>query len=165
MECFYLLSRLAHADTGINIRQLLRDNANLADPVARRMFRTRTGKKVFAAIERCLHSKIARKDSKSTEDRKQLKQIVVTVLGIVLMALFTSGAVLNVTSTQLCNRLNYPPLSTNRRMRTDDGTETEIFGEVIKVAVTVQHLTHQKTFMVVNSAAVSSIVGRPTMKE
>lgn len=163
-EHYNLLLSLAQADSGINIGPFLRGNAKAAEAVAQCIFGGHTGKRVLSATVGCPPSERADKDSKITDDPKQLRLVAIIVIGTFLRVLFYSGTVSNAMSSDLRNCLHLQPRSTNRRMRIADGTETGAIGKVTKVAVTVGDSNYQMTSLVVNCAPFRFIVGRPAMK-
>lgn len=83
----------------------------------------------------------AKKNQSLRAGPKRLKIVEVFVYTSVVSALFDSGAVPNVMCAKLCSELHLETRVTDRKMRTADGLEACVLGEVHELPITVGNMT------------------------
>lgn len=168
VEQYGIVSEIAQANDGISLGQLLKGDAKDAVVMARKLFANKNVKSVmFAITEKDNHQNNQKIDAVSgcEDEPKKLELAEVQVFRSSVMILFDSGAVREVMSLRLCDRLHVVSNEARRRITTVDSREAVVVGEVSRVPVTNGESTAEISCLVVRLSPCELITGRPTMKK
>ena len=143
---YNLITEFANASSGLTFGQLLRGDATEATKMIRKLF----------ARPRATPAAVAEPISRN---QKILRVVNVRVYGTDCSALLDSGAVPNIISHALAEKLALAPTETHRRIRVADGSITPCLGFLSDVPLTFDDLTVYADFLVVRGPPFDVIVG------
>lgn len=147
-----LLLELANASSGLTFGQLLRGDASEAKRQMDRLLSAR-GQKVTVVDE-----------ASPPPNSKCLELAKLKIYGSDVYSLMDSGAIPDVISRSLCERLKLEPEVSSRRITTATGEKSATLGLLKGVPVGFDHVVEKIDFLVVDNCPYEMIIGRPTMR-
>lgn len=145
-----LAAELATAPIGLTFGQLLRGDAEDARKDLKKIIRPISSKR--PAI------------NAATSSPRRLKLVPVKVFGHKTQALFDSGAIPNLISSRLAERLGLEVVPTTKKITVADGTTSECLGAAEKVSISFEGGKTPLNFLVMADLPFDVIIGCPTME-
>ena len=147
-----VISELAKASCGLTFGQLARGDAEEAKKRLRRMLSPSAKKKRTVAAP-------------VGEIPRRLKIIRIAVSGTDAESLFDSGAIPNLLSSSLCQRLSLEVIKTDRRITVANGNKTGVTGIVTDVPISLgDNLIVSMDFLVIDNPPFDVIIGQPALE-
>lgn len=150
VQKYDLLAELAMAPSGLTFGQLLRGDADDARKELKRLVKNNARKKIIAGPV--------------VTPARRLKVVAITVQGFRTQALFDSGAVPNLISRNLADKLDLKIRPTAKRITVANGDTSSCVGSVEDVSVEFGQHKVPLAFLVMQGLPFNVIIGCPTME-
>ena len=154
VEQYDLLTSLAQAQSGITFGQIARGDVDNVRKDLSKAFSSKISKKGV---------NVAIRDRQDPGVPSRHMFVNLTVYSEQVYALLDTGAIPNVMSVKLADKLRLTPIPTTRRIIVADGTSNSCEGTVVDVPVSFGKIVGHLKFLVLRSPPYELIIGLPTM--